>query len=130
MPDRAAYAAIEYRACAVSGGLTTPPPGVKGRFRGREEAPVVARRFAAANCRAADRLGASLDVTNRHATDPLGVSLDVTNRRATAAGRLGASLATANRHAADHLGASLDVVNCRAMAPDYPGASLDAGTDR
>jgi hypothetical protein len=75
---RVAHAAIDYWACAALGGLTSLPPGVKERFRGRagakkvslarEEATraatasyhvaaamaaatKVARRFAAANCR-------------------------------------------------------------------------------
>jgi hypothetical protein len=140
-----------YWACSASGAPAVVPPVVRERFLGWEEAIVNARRFAA-NCREADRLGATLDVTScreagrggatlgvtscreagrlgatldvrsYRATNHLGATLDVRSYRAT--NHLGATLGVTSCRATNHLGATLDVTSCR--AEDHLGASLGA----
>src|SRR5262245_59880651 len=93
-----------------------------------------ARRFAAANCRAANHFVVSLDATNCRAVDRLGASLDAgPDREALRAARLASTRAdrhgaARHRFAADRLGASLAAASCRVTA-GRPGASPDAGLD-
>jgi hypothetical protein len=102
------------------------PPGVEERFRGRAGATKVepgrfeaaamtaARRFAAANCRAADHFCASLDASLNH--DPLHAS-----RRAST--RVDRCVVGRHRFAASQVVASLAAASCLETV-DRPDASL------
>jgi hypothetical protein len=97
---RVAYAAIDYLACAASGGLTTLPPDAKERFRGRAVAKKVslareeATRAATASYHVAAAMAAAMTAATKVA------------RRFAAANCRGFAAASYRATAADRIGGS------------------------